>query len=271
MDSVIAVSRAVLPLRHPMRRLVEGHAYLHLPLDYGVRFSPRSVAWNSQKEIYTPFPMGGQGIFRGNSDIYAGIEGNSGYPAWRYPMAAPDFPGPYGAFLRAYYDVILAFCEKVAARVAADEALTTWATTLGELLPGFPSPEALRDPSTLARVLAGFVHSVSVWHSAEHHVYAEIPVRKVPQRLRVQPPTGGDRPPPRHEWVRHADVFRQELARQMFYEAHTIRPLLEVDYGFDEPELRNAAEAFFEGLRACDRAQPRRYMELERIACSIQF
>ncbi len=272
MDSVIAVTREVLPGRHPLARLVEAHSYLHLPLDYGVRWNVRSVAWNNQREIYTPFPTSGRDVFRGFADYYAGIEGNSGYPGYRYPMAPPDFPGPYCEFLRAYYDVVLAFCRTVAAKVQRDAPeLTRWGAALHELLPGFPSPDELRDEEVLARTMAGFVHTVSIWHSTEHHVYGSLPVRKVPQRLRVPPPKGGDAPIPTDRWVRPTDVFRQEMARQMFYEAHTVRSILEVEYGFAEPELRAAADDFFAALRACDRAQPRRFIELQRIACSIQF
>lgn len=272
MDSVIAVSREALPGRHPVARLVEAHAYLQLPLDYGVRWNVRSVAWNNQREIYTPFPTSGRGVFRGFSDYYAGIGGNSGYPAYRYPMAAPDFPGPYCDFLRAYYGVVLAFCRRVAGKVQRDAPeLTRWGGALHDLLPGFPAPDGLRDEEVLARAMAGFVHTVSIWHSTEHHVYGSLPVRKVPQRLRVPPPKGGDTPIAADRWIRPTDVFRQEMARQMFYEAHTVRSILEVDYAFTEPELRTAADDFFDALRACDRAQPQRFIELERIACSIQF
>lgn len=272
MDSVIAVSREMLPRTHPIARLIEAHSYLHLPLDYGVRWNARSVAWNSQREIYSPFPMSGADVFRGFSDYYAGIEGNSGYPGWRYPMTPPEFPGPYCAFLRAYYEVVLSFCRRIAGSIDREHAnVVAWADALHALLPGFPSSDAIRDGDVLGRALAGFVHAVSVWHSTEHHVYAGEPVHKVPQRLRIDPPVGDDPPVPREQWLHPTDAFRQEMARQMFYEAHTVRALPDVEYGFTEPELVEAAREFFGALRECDRAQPRRFMSLDRMACSIQF
>jgi hypothetical protein len=272
MDSVIGVTREALPETHPIARLVEAHAYLQLPLDYGVRWNPRSVACNNQAEIYTPFPTPGEGNFRGFADYHAGIEGNSAYPAYRFPLGPPDFPGPYCVFLRAYYDVILAFCRCIAREVdVEDAAVKRWAAALHEFLPGFPSPEAIVDREVLARALTGFVHTVSVWHSAEHHVYGELPVRLVPQRLRVPPPTGNDAPIPTDQWVRATDVFRQEMARRMFYEAHTVRSMTEVDYGFTEAALKAAAADLVDALRRCDENVPRRYLPLERIACSIQF
>ena len=125
------------------------------------------------------------------------------------------------------------------------------------------------DREIVARALTGFVHTVSVWHSAEHHVYGELPVRVVPQRLRVPLPTGNDVPIPTDQWVRPTDVFRQEMARRMFYEAHTVRAILEVDYGFGEPALKAAAGDLAEALRRCDRGVPRRFIALEKaiVAC----
>lgn len=272
MDSVIGVTREALPAEHPIARVVEAHAYLQLPLDYGVRWNPRSVAANNQAEIYTPFPTPGDGNFRGFADYHAGLEGNSAYPAYRFPLSAPDFPGPYCQFLRSYYEVLLAFCRCVIAEVdPGDPALRPWAAALHDLLPGFPSPAEMTDRETLTRVLTGFVHTVSVWHSTEHHVYGELPVHLVPQRLRVPPPAGGDAPVPMDQWVRPPDLFRQEMARRMFYEAHTVRSILEVDYGFAEPALKAAAVDLADALRACDRDVPKRFIPLDRIACSIQF
>lgn len=272
MDSVIAVTREALPESHPIARVIEAHAYLELPLDYGVRWNPHSVAENNQGEIYTPFPTLGEGNFRGFADYHVGIEGNSAYPAYRFPLTAPAFPGPYCEFLRAYYDVLLAFCRRVVAEVdPAEPVLHRWASALHELLPGFPSPGHIADRETLARVLTGFVHTVSVWHSAEHHVYGQLPVRAVPQRLRVPPPTGNDAPIPTDRWVRPTDAFRQEMARRMFYEAHTVRAIVEVDYGFEDPPLKAAARDLATALRDCDRRVPKRFIPLEAIACSIQF
>jgi hypothetical protein len=57
----------------------------------------------------------------------------------------------------------------------------------------------------------------------------------------------------------------------MFYEAHTIRAILEVDYGFEEPALKAAARDLAEALRECDRHVSKRFIPLENIACSIQF
>ena len=221
MDAVIGVTREAVPKEHPLRLVVEAHAWLHLPLNYGVTYNERSVAHNHQREIYTPFPVRRDDVFqRILSPYYRGVEGNSAFPAYRYPMAAPSFPGPYAEFLRRYYDVVLAFCRRVVAEFdEGDDAVLAWGEALHQALPGFPAPADLADEDVLARALAGFVHTVAVWHSADHHTYGEWPVNQVPQRLRVPPPTGGDEAVPLHRWVSRVDLARQELARRLFYQA----------------------------------------------------
>jgi hypothetical protein len=273
MDSVIGVTREVVPPKHPLARVIEPHAWLHLPLDYGVMFNERSVAHNHQKEIYTPFPIRRDDVFNHFvSEFYVGTPGNSARPPYRYPMGPPSFPGPYAAFLASYYEVLLGFTRRVAAAIPSDDPIIgTWGAALHRLIPGFPSVEQLREPEQLARAICGFIHSVSVWHSADHHTYGSWPVNKVPQRLRVPPPTGDDEPVPLDRWIDGVDIVRQDLARQMFYEAHTVRNILEVDYGFEQPELIAAVAELHEALRRCDRAQPIRYIPLEKIACSLQF
>lgn len=273
MDSVIGVTREVVPADHPLARVIEPHAWLHLPLDYGVMFDERSVAHNHQKEIYTPFPIRRDDVFTHCvSEFYVGTPGNSARPPYRYPMAPPSFPGPYAEFLASYYEVLLGFTRRVAAAISSDDPIiAAWGAALHRLIPGFPSVEQLRDPEILARAICGFIHSVSVWHSADHHTFGSWPVNKIPQRLRVPPPTGDDEPVPLDRWVSGVDIVRQELARQLFYEAHTIRSILEVDYGFEQPELVAAVAELHEALRRCDREQPTRYISLDRIACSLQF
>jgi hypothetical protein len=273
MDSVIGVTREVVAPDHPLARVIEAHAWLHLPLDYGVMFNERSVAHNHQKEIYTPFPIRRDDVFNHLvGEFYVGTPGNSARPPYRYPMAPPTFPGPYAEFLAGYYEVLLGFCRRVVATIAGDDPIIAkWGAPLHRLIPGFPSVEQLRDPEILARAICGFIHSVSVWHSADHHTFASWPVNRIPQRLRVPPPTGDDEPVPLDRWISGVDIVRQELARQLFYEAHTVRNILEVDYGFEQPELVAAVAELHEALRRCDRDQPNRYIPLERIACSLQF
>ena len=84
-------------------------------------------------------------------------------------------------------------------------------------------------------------------------------------------PTGNDL---KTEWwqrIRHTDLFRQEIARRMFYESHTVRNMLEVEYGFENESLIDAAKRFKKGLTKVDKNLPKELQLLHDMACSIQF
>lgn len=269
-DSVIAITRQHIPENNPIAKIIEAHSYLQLPLNYGVRWSPRSYAHNSPREIYTAFPGPREDVFHGFMTYYEGIEGNSAYPNYQFPLSPPEFPGPYCKALKQYYDVILEFCRTVANQSDLNN-LVQWADELNALVPGFPSGKEIADSEILARILTGYIHSVSVWHYLEHTLYSRLPVHHNPHRIRVEPPTGNDL---KTEWwqrTRHTDLFRQEIARRMFYESHTVRNMLEVEYGFENESLIDAAKRFKKGLTKVDKNLPEDLQLLHDMACSIQF
>ena len=269
-DSVIAITRQYIPKINPIAKIIEAHSYLQLPLNYGVRWSPRSYAHNSPREIYTAFPGPREDVFHGFMTYYEGIEGNSAYPNYQFPLSPPEFPGPYCQALKQYYDVILEFCRTVADQSDLNN-LAQWADELSALVPGFPTGKEIQDSEILARVLTGYIHSVSVWHYLEHTLYSRLPVHHNPHRIRVEPPTGNDL---KTEWwqrTRHTDLFRQEIARRMFYESHTVRNMLEVEYGFENELLIKAANRFKKALIKVDKNLPEELQLLHDMACSIQF
>ena len=269
-DSVIAITRQCIPEENPIARVIEAHAYLQLPLNYGVRWSPRSYAHNSPRELYTAFPGPREDVFHGFMTYYEGIEGYPAYPSYQYPLSEPDFPGPYCQALKEYYGVILQFCRTIVKQSDLTE-LVVWADELNSLIPGFPSGKEINDEETVARVLTGYVHSVSVWHYMEHTLYSQLPVHHNPHRIRVEPPTGNDR---KTEWwqrTRQSDLFRQEIARRMFYQSHTVRCMLDVDYHFDNGELKDASNRFKESLTEVDKNLPSNFQLLDNMSCSIQF
>ena len=269
-DSVIVITRQNIPPEHPVARVIEAHAYLQLPLNYGVRWSPRSYAHNSPRELYTAFPGSREDVFHGFMTHYEGIDGNEAYPAYQYPLTAPELPGPYGHALKEYYDVILEFCREVTEGSDISE-FETWADELGGLIPGFPLSDEINDTETIARILAGFVHSVSVWHYMEHTLYSQLSVHHNPHRIRVEPPTGNDLPTKWWHRTRQSDLFRQEIARRMFYESHTVRRMLDVEYDKNNIKLTNIANNFKEKLQKVDQTLPKKYQLLDDMACSIQF
>ncbi len=269
-DSVIAITRQYIDDENPISKLIEAHSYLQLPLNYGVRWSPRSYAHNSPREIYTAFPGPREDVFHGFMTYYEGVEGNSAYAKYQFPLSPPDFPGPYGQALNQYYDTILQFCRIVAAQVELSD-FVEWADELKEFVPGFPCGEDILEVETLARVLTGYIHSVSVWHYMEHTLYSRLPVHHNPHRIRVEPPTGNDVKTEVWQRTRQSDLFRQEIARRMFYESHTVRSMLDVEYNFSSEELVNAEKVFKQNLIAVDESLPSELQLLDDMACSIQF
>ena len=218
----------------------------------------------------TAFPGPREDVFHGFMTYYEGIEGNPAYPSYEFPLNPPEFPGPYCKALRDYYDVILEFCRVISNETELSD-FVEWANELNKLVPGFPDGQKITDNEVFARVLTGYVHSVSVWHYMEHTLYSRLPVHYNPHRIRVAPPTGDD---VKTEWwqrTRHTDLFRQEIARRMFYESHTVRSMLEVEYNFESEAILDAAKRFKEELERVDSNLPSDLQLLDDMACSIQF
>ena len=273
MDSINAISRTVLPRSHVLARLLEPHRYMQLPLNFAVLYVERSVAHNNQGELYAPFP----GDRRSNLELmacgYAGIEGNSSYPPYRFSFGPPAIYSSYGPFLRAYYDVILEFVSRVTRHVVpGDPAVVRWADAIASLLPGFPDGRDIFHANYLAEAASTFIHTVSVVHSADHFAYSREPMNVAPLRLRVPPPTSERMAPlDRTRLVWRRDTFRHWMAKRMYFDTGTLRRLVDVDYGFGIPELDAETRTFRAALRRLDGELPHRYIPLEEIASSIQF
>lgn len=264
MDAVNAMTKAVLPKGHVLRRLLEPHLYMQLPLNFAVLYIGRSVAHNDQREIYTPFPGSKDGFFRVTRAYHAG---------YRYPLAPPAAFGPYGAFLAGYWRVIRRFVGRVVRTVkAGDPRVRRWASCVAEHVPGFPDGDAIFRRDHLAAALTTFICNVSVVHTADHHAYAEIPVTEAPLRLRVPPPTQPGGPPlDRRALVRFEDLFRHRMAREMYFKAIPVRRLVDVEYAFANRALGRAVANFKAELARYDAGLSTRFVNLEGIASSIQF
>ncbi|MFL5351642.1 hypothetical protein [Archangium sp.] len=273
MDTVNAISRTALPRTHVLARLLEPHRYMQLPLDFAVLHVERSVAHNHQRELYGGLP----GDRRSNLGLmaigYSGIEGNSSYPPYRFSFGPPTIHSPYGPFLRAYYEVILAFVSKVVRHVSAgDPDVKRWADAIASFISGFPNGQDIFTGNHLAEAVSTFIHTVSVAHSADHFAYSQEPMNVAPLRLRVPPPSSKRMEPlDRSRLVWRRDAFRHWMAKRMYFDTGTLKRLVDVEYGFGVPELETEAAGFREELRRLDRELPRRYIPLEEIASSIQF
>lgn len=271
-DPINALSKTILPPEHTLSRLLAPHHYMQLPLDFAVLYIDRSVAHNNQREIYTPFTLTRGGFLTLMSRAYKGMRGNSATPAYRFRLGGEYTYGRYGEFLSAYYEVILAFVEKVLADVPeGDPAIKRWADEISRYVPGFPNGRQIFEGDTLAQTVATYIHNVSVVHSADHHAYAVMPVNKVPLRMRVPAPSRR-RKPLLDKALRRVDIFRHRMAREMYFKTITLKPLSETRYDFPEEHLQALARQFLEAIEGLDCNLPgRRYIPLSKIATSIQF
>lgn len=273
MDSINAVTRTALPRTHVLARLLEPHRYMQLPLNFAVLYIERSVAHNSQRELYAAMPVNRDSNLELFARGYGGIEGNSSFPAYRFTFGPPSIPSGYGVFLRAYYDVILEFVSRVTRHIAPGDAdVARWADALASFLPGFPGGADIFSGSNLAEAVSTFIHTVSVLHSADHYAYSREPLELAPLCLRVPPPTSKHMAPvdrTRLRWRR--DAVHHWMARRMYFQAITLQRLVDVDYGFEDTALDAEAATFRERLHQLDREVPHRYIPLEHIATSIQY
>lgn len=274
MDAINACTKALLPRSHVVRRLLEPHLYMQLPLNYAVLYIDRSVAHNDQREIYTPFPGTQDGFFQFTTAYHRGIPGNSAYPSYRFPLGPPDIPLEYGEYIAAYYRVIEQFVAQVVERVKPDDRrLARWADEIARHVRGFPDGASIRENHNLVRALTTFITNVSVLHSADHHSFATIPVNKAPLRLR-QPPPGPDHRGPldRRKLIEWEDLFRHRMASEMYFKSSPVVKLEDAEYDFTQLSLRLAAERFHRALRVLDRNLPGPcFAPLDQLASSIQF
>jgi hypothetical protein len=251
-DTINAVSRAMLPPRHVVWKLLRPHLDKCLGLHEATIHHRRSVFHNSQREIYTPFPFTTEGTHAAMVTGMRGIAGNSAYPPYRFAPALPGDHTVYGRYRRDWYEAYVRFFSRALHGVAPeDPAVTRWADHIHTWVPGFPSGREIRAEGALPAALATFVCAVSVFHTADHHSYARIPVEMLPWRLR-QPPPGDPGPLDLDGLVSPEDSFRHRMCHRMFFAPVVIDALSDVRYGLRDGERRSAESAFWDEVRALD-------------------
>ena len=257
-----------------MMRLLKPHMYLQLPLNFAVLNISKSVIRNNQNEIYTPFPGSVDGAFSMMKAGFAGVEGNSSYPKYTFPMDPLKIETSYGNFLKRYDEVVERFVERVIDQLPSDDAnIKLWAKHISLYVPGFPDEEAIQTKHTLVRVLTSFIMNASIIHSADHYSLANIPINEIPLRIRTKMP---------RNWKEFEldltevntkqDLFRYFMAHEMYFKPSTLTRLDQVNYDFQTSELRRANFNFLAELWAVDRSLGKKQLiPLTDIACSIQY
>jgi hypothetical protein len=273
-DAINAITRTMLPPGHVLAKLLRPHGRFTLGLHEAVIHHRRSVLHNSQRELYTPFPVTTEGIHAGVVIGMHGLAGNAAYPAYRFGPRLLDARISYGRYRRDWYAAVHAFVSRVLEQLDRDDPrVRNWADAICEWLPGFPDGEAIGHGDALAHAVTSYICDVSVFHSADHHSYAGIPLPEVPWRIRVPPPNlARPRTLELEALVSPEDSFRHQLCHAMFFAPVVIESLRGVRYDFGRPQLRTAHAEFQRTMDALDhRWAGSSFPSSREIATSLQY
>lgn len=276
LDSINAITKTALPKEHTLFKLLYAHMRFTLPLENAVLNFKMSLLHDDKWwKTYAPFPGPYQGIRDLLVEGYRGIKNNDSYPPFSYPRRPPKIYSGYGTFLDAYYETIYEFVDKVVATIPVkDLAVSNWADYINHWIPGFPNGKEIWEGKTLTEVTAFYIWDVTVGHTIDHHNYGLMDVRKVPLRIRQEPPLKKTKMKPLSSLQSPVDLMKYKLAMKLFFGPSVLTRLIEVDYKFKDPELKVAQEAFKISLRATEKSLIEKglnYMGLNDIANTIQF
>lgn len=276
LDSINAITKTALPKEHTLFKLLHAHMRFTLPLENAVLNFKMSLLHDDKWwKTYAPFPGPYQGIRDLLVEGYRGIKNNDSYPPFSYPRRPPKVHSGYGVFLDAYFDTIYKFVDEVVSSIDPhDVYVKQWADYIHGWIPGFPDGTQIFEGKTLTEVVAYYIWDVTVGHTIDHHNYGKMDVRKVPLRIRQEPPHKKTKIKPLKDLQTPIDLMKYKLAMKLFFGPSVITRLIDVDYGFKSPALKKSVEDFKSNLRRTDKdlkSKGLTYMDLEDIANSIQF
>jgi hypothetical protein len=316
MDSINAITKTAVPRNHPLFQLLFPHSTYALAVNNAVLETEDGILSNDPPGTwFDPLTASGQVIKRLFGAGYAGFEGHPvWYPEYNYMKPWMDESVDYGRCLSLYFQPFLTFCSVVAAEILKqskdDTYVERWANYLSAQLHGFPDGKAIfeldRDgkPATLARAMAIYMWDVTVAHAADHYSFYNDITSSQPGpagtrlaawkflRLRVPPPTqktDGAEVKLVGDVCHPDDLYRAEMAQEMFFKSVTIWPnLVDTTYAFTSPVLLAAQQTFHAELRAVSQkvaavmpnfmqletADPKKYSPEEysvTISASIQY
>lgn len=278
MDSVNAITKTAVPRNHPLFQLLYPHSSYALAVNNAVLETEDGILSNNpQGTWFDPLTADGLVIKRLFGAGYAGLEGYSGlYPQYDYMKPWMDTSVGYGRCLALYFQPFLTFCNAVATEILAaspnDTYVERWANYISAHLHGFPDGKAIFEfpdgndkPGVLAQAMAFYLWDVTVAHAADHYSAANdiVPKEIGPAgttmaawkflRIRVPPPqklSDGAGVKLVGDVCHPDDLYRAEMAQEMFFKSATIWPnLVDTTYAFTSPQLLAAQQTFHEELR----------------------
>ena len=140
--------------------------------------------------------------------------------------------------------------------------------------PSFQIAGQIWEGQTLVEVVSYFIWDVTIGHTLDHHNYGEMDVQKVPLRLRQEPPKKGTKMRSRKKLQSPIDLMKYKLAMRLFFKPTVVTRLIDVQYGFANPELEEMVKRFKFDLRQTEMKLEQdglTYLTLDEIANSIQF
>jgi hypothetical protein len=273
-DAINTISQMTLPRGHLLYRLLIPHTTYTLGLHEAVIHHRRSVIHNSQREIYTPFPIPTGGIHDGVARGLQGIEGNSSYSPYEFGCELLGTHTAYGRFRKQWFEHILAFTSWVTNGIPKDDIyIKQWADYIHQWLPSFPDGYQIFQQDRLAWTTALYIANVSVFHTGDHYSYTRIPLKYLPFRLR-QPGPHVKRPEKLdlNKLVSREDFFRHQLCRSMFFKPVVLASLKDVRYYFRDNQLKQAETEFISGFDSLDQYWLNTtFPTSDQIAVSLQY
>ena len=275
-DVINAVSQTLLPAGHVLAHLLRPHTDHTLGLHVGVIHHRRSSIFNSQRELYTPFPFPDDQMV---DNVALGLHGDAQHPAhepYTFGSEHLDRDTLYGCFFDDWRRHFETFVSAAVATIPDhDPHVRAWADAIAPWLPGFPDGTAIADRSRLVDAITTYMVSVSVYHTGDHFSFAGIPTRFRPWRVRHAPLSPGE-PEPDHldipALVSPEDHFRHVLCNAMFFEPVVRSNLANARYGFARPGLSSAESAFRAGFADLDhRWGPHGFARSWQVACGVQY
>jgi hypothetical protein len=119
-----------------------------------------------------------------------------------------------------------------------------------------------------------YIWDVTVGDTIDHHNYGQMDLRKVPLRIRQEPPTKATKMRALKKLQSPVDLMRYKLAMKLFFGPTVLTRLIDAQYDFKDPELQKSVAKFKQNLRETEKKLSREglnYLKLEDIANSIQF
>lgn len=284
-DAINAITKTLLPVGHPLQQLLLPHFYLQLGVDDAVLHNGGTVLKSGPYRFYAPYP----GEFSEHQNLVDTLwtgsrtrsgEPNSAFPPYVFPIDGWRYHCPYSEFLQEYFETLLRFTRPVARRLLEGTSqqvacIQQWAKHIALWIPGFPNEHAIAEGDMLARSLASVIHDVAVGHSADHYLYSKVDQRKVPFMLHADLPTGHGDPLDRRTLVRWRDNLRYRMCMKMFFNPFPVTRFADVDYGFDDATLKQAARDFrtdlYDAPNRIAKKGLEEYIPLREIAAGVQF